>query len=166
MRINIPDAPSIEPLDGAYSDSCALLERNAVIFCEIYGAGMLKMDAPANSDRSEYLFPVTDPRFSRFDELKDYIESTYIRAEADKLLGNGRYADVYGSLYGDRRKDSDMNYYVNWKTYSCEITGFSDSEAKLTAYTTNDTPEGARKVTISTNIIYENGVWLLEKMIY
>ena len=85
---------------------------------------------------------------------------------ADELLGEGRYTNVYGSLYGDIRKDTKAAYYVNWKEYGIEITKLTETSADIEITVTEEFPAGTKNIRITARMIMENGEWLLEKMIY
>jgi len=166
MRMKIPQSSFAGVQNEAYEAAIGPIERNAVIFGEIYVLKMLDMEIPKKRDQNEYLFPVTDPRFTRFEELENLLRNTYARDTADELLSNGRYVNVYGSLYGDIRRNEKVNYNVNWREYSFEVKDLTDKSATLEIITTEELPSGTKRITISARMVKENGKWLLEKMIY
>jgi len=143
-----------------------LLARNKVTFFEIYGLFMLPLDIPEEGVGEETLFPVVDPRFTTFRDLEEFIRSTYIKKTADALLGDGRYQDVDGRLYGDLSKDAGVGYYVNWADYRYSLEQVSDDEAVIHIYTIDDSPAGREEVTLTARMLKENGRWLLEEMVF
>jgi len=166
MRIKIPQSASADLSNLAYEEALGLIERNRTVFSEIYVLRMLPMRIPEERNLNEYFFPVIDPRFTRYEELENYIRNTYSQKTSDELLSNGRYIDVYGSLYGDIRMDAGVGYYVNWQEYSYEVSDLTEESANLEISITEESPAGTKEIAISARMIKENGKWLLEKMIY
>lgn len=147
-----------------YFQANQLIERNKTIFYEIYGLAMLSLKTPDSGAGSETIFPVNDERFTTFAELEGYIRNTYVKTQADALLGNGRYLDKNGKLYGDLSKDAGMGYYVDWNSYTMEMTDISDKTAVLKIHTVDNSPAGKENITLTVNLVKEGDSWLLEKM--
>jgi hypothetical protein len=143
-----------------------LLDRNKVTFYEIYGLSMLPMHIPQSVIGEETLFPVVDHRFETFPQLEEFIRDTYVQKTADALLGDGRYQDVDGRLYGDISKDAGGGYYVNWEDYRYCLEQVSDDEAVVHVFTIDDSPAGREEITLTARMLKERGRWLLENVMF
>ncbi|SDG68180.1 DUF3298 and DUF4163 domain-containing protein [Desulfosporosinus hippei] len=163
--LNIPTLPNSQLERDLYSQVGYLLERNKEAFYEIFGLSMLPMDIPEKRGDNEVLFPVIDRRFVNYADFEQFVRGTYIRSEADLLLSNGKYQNVEGKLYGDISKDAGLGYYVNWNDYSYVLETINETSAKLTIFTTDDSPAGKKNMTITVGLQEVNGVWLLEKVV-
>jgi hypothetical protein len=169
MRMKVPEIPETDEQAELYVIAEELLERNNFVFNEVYGLSMLDMDIPSGKT-NETLFPVIDPRFTRYDELVSYLRETYSMETVSTLLDNGMYKDVFGSLYGNPRSiegnKNKFQYTVNWSNFSFEILLESDTKAKLTIYTNEEAAAGLKEIKISAELVKENGKWVLSKMVY
>jgi len=162
---NVPNLPSNQLEEDLYTQANMLIDRNKTAFFEIFGLSMLNMKIPESGVGTETIFPVVDERFTTFAQLEEYVNSTYARSEADALLGNGRYLNMNGNLYGDISKDGGMGYYVDWESYRLEVRDITDRSATLMIYTIDDSPAGKEDITITVKMVKENGLWLLEQMV-
>jgi len=164
LAVNIPPIKSNELEREAYLQAGKLIEANKDVYYNIFGLSMLPLDMPENAPEGQFLFPVKDERFKTFADLNNYISGIYVKSEADALMSSGRYIDKDGKLYGDLSKDTGMGYYVDWNNYRYEVSDISETSAKITIYTVEDSPAGKEDKIIKVNMIKENGRWLLEKM--
>ena len=162
---NLPELPKNQLERDVYDQAGKLIDRNKEAYFDIFGLSMLKMDIPEKHAEAEVLFPVTDDRFASYDDLEQFVRGTYIKSEADSLLGNGRYRDLDGKLYGDISKDTGMGYNVDWNDYSYKIDDLTGTSASLHIFTTDDSPAGQKDTTITALVQKENGVWLLKKIV-
>lgn len=165
FALQIPSQPDNQSKIEMYHCATELLERNKIIFFEIYGLSMLETDIPEDRSNEEVFFPVIDQRFTTYAELEGFIKSTYVQSVAESLLGNGRYVDVEGKLYADISKDTGGGYYVDWENYSFQIVQNSDTEAELHIFTIEDSPAGKEDIVITVKMLKENSEWLLEDII-
>lgn len=167
FAMSIPVVPSQKAEREVYQQATWLLNRNKTVYFEIYGLSMLKLQTPEGGFGKETLFPVSDERFRTFADLESYLKRTYVQAEANALLNNGRYLDKDGKLYGDRSKDSSAGYDVDWKNYSFVITDLGVNSAVLNVYSMDNSPAGKeKKVTLTTPLIKENDSWQFTKMLH
>lgn len=164
--LKISELPKNQLESDLYDQVGKLIDRNKEAYFEIFGLSMLKMQIPANRTEDKVLFPVTDERFVSFADLEQFVRGTYVQRAADALLGNGKYRDVNGKLYGDMSKATGMGYYVNWNDYSFNLEDITEKSAKLLIFTTDDSAVGQRDHTITVGVYKENDAWLLEKMVY
>ncbi len=141
-----------------------LIDNNLKAFRDIFGLHMLPMDIPENRPEDQVFFPVVDDEFVSFVQLEQFVRNTYVKKEADSLLGSGKYKDVDGKLHGDITKDGGMGYYVNWNDYRYEIKNIRKDSADLVIYVVDDSPAGKEDVTIEVKLLKENDKWLLERM--
>ncbi len=148
-----------------YTQASQLIDRNKTIFFDIFFLKMLNLKIPENGVGNETVFPVDDERFMTYADLENFIRSTYVKSEADSLLGTGRYLDKDGKLYGDITKDGGMGYYVVWNNYSYEITDITNHSATLKIYTVDESPAGKENITINGKMIKQDSTWLLEKIL-
>lgn len=168
MRKRVPAISGTDVLAELYIEAGELLERNNIIFSEIYGLSMLDMDIPKGKT-DETFFPVIDPRFTRYDDLAGYLRETYTAEVANGLLNNGMYKDVFGSLYGNPGSmagKGEVRYTVDWSSYGFEVMQESDTKAKLIIYTNEETSSGPKEIKITAGLVNESGKWLLTKMVY
>jgi len=164
LAVKIPPLKSSGLQNELYYQAGKLIDTNKEVFYDIFGLSMLQLDVPEKRPENQWIFPVKDKRFTTYSELDNYIRNTYIKSQADILMGNGRYLNKDGKLYGDMSKDGGVGYYVDWNNYHYEISDISQTSATITIYTIDDSPAGKKDITIKVKMQKENGLWLLEKM--
>jgi hypothetical protein len=122
-------------------------------------------------DTSKPMFRVTSDKFHSFDELKAFVNDTYISEVANRLLyntmgeGHPLYFDMDGVFYSDESGFGNVESY-DWSHYTFTYSDIDSSSKLVTislmAYAGDDfisaTPEPA---TITIKVVLENGVWKL-----
>jgi len=169
MRKRVPAIPETDEQAELYIVAEELLERNHFVFSEVYGLSMLEMDmTKGNTIDKETYYPVIDPGFAEHEDLFTYLGKTYTTETVEKLLGNGMYKDVSGRLYGNPRvmDRSRYQYTIDWSNYGFEVVLESDIRAKLIIYNNEDDPARPKHINTSTELVKENGKWVLSGMIY
>lgn len=164
LAISIPTSESKELENELITYAARLIDANNEVFTGIFGLSMLVLDIPESMPENEWVYPVKDDRFATYADLDSFIRNIYVESEADSLMGNGRYINKDGKLYGDMSKDAGMGYYVDWNNYSFKISEISPESALLTINTTDNSPAGTQDITINVKMIKAQNGWLLEKM--
>ncbi len=166
--IKINPIPANQLEKDLYAAADQLLNRNREAFFDIFGLAILQPEYPEDGIGEDTILPVKDDRFANYGELEGFVRNTFIKKEADFLLNEyreGLYFDRDGKLYVDISKDAGMGYYVNWKNYRYQLTDIKPDSAVLQIYTTDESPEGTKEITLTGKLLKEGDNWLLEKMI-
>lgn len=140
----------------------------------IYNIGNLSYssDNPIIKDGMTY-YEITNPEYSSFSELEDYIRSVYTSDATEKILFNKpyencqKYLDVDGKLCLDARYMGGRGYYTKWENCTIEIISTEGNSCTFKA--TGKYCEPAEFPTpedypITQTIIYENGSWKLQEI--
>lgn len=152
-----------------------LIDEN--IYCNLY---VFKLNyLPRESNPVEYngrtLYQVDTDVFADFAAFEEYIYSVYCDETANMYLdvpggsGKARYVNIDGKLFVDINGEGGKGYFVDWSDYSIEIKDQTDGKCEFTVtakvewpaevLTTEDYP-------VDGVAIFEDGEWVLEKMIY
>lgn len=151
----------------------SLFEENLYCMKNVFMADHLAYSDEAIAD--DHIHMVTDERFADYREFEAYVRDIYCAAEADRLLynypydGTRIYIEHEGTFCIDSHYANAKGYFVDWT--SMEVTiGNADSERcefSVTGYIQepSDTPV-QEEYTVSGAAVFENGEWVLEKMLY
>lgn len=125
--------------------------------------------------RDGHICKVSDEKFASFAEFESYIRGVYCAEEDERLLyqypyeDSSVYLDVDGALCIDLNQAGAKGYYVDWT--SCEIT-IDSADAERCEFTVKGSIEEPAEVSVQEDYfangtaVFENGKWVLEKMIY
>lgn len=118
---------------------------------------------------------VMDERFPDYKSLEAAVRGVYSKEEADLLLynypyeGDPKYLDQNGELYVNLRHDNPKGYFVNLEEYTVTMGEAADGVCPFTVETTMTEPgetSAAEPYAIEGKALYQDGRWVLEKMIY
>ncbi|WHH58793.1 DUF3298 and DUF4163 domain-containing protein [Petroclostridium sp. X23] len=151
-----------------------LIGCNYIAFSEMFYLNTLPADMPEGGlVDGNTIYPVKDKRFTTFAELEGYVRNTYGKEEADALLsgktwGGPQYMDKDGKLHVDISKSGGVGYYKKWDTYMFELSDITEDSAKLTVYLKEEDmgTNTLKDTSLSMKMIKEDGLWLLDKMVY
>lgn len=125
--------------------------------------------------RDGHICKVSDEKFASFAEFEFYIRGVYCAEEAERLLyqypyeDSSVYLDVDGALCIDLNQAGAKGYYVDWT--NCEIT-IDSVDAERCEFTVKGSIEEPAEVSVQEDYfangtaVFENGKWVLEKIIY
>ncbi|MGN0135254.1 hypothetical protein [Anaerotignum sp.] len=149
-----------------------LFKENIYCMVNIFSINHLPYD---EETQGGHICKVSDERFASFSDFEAYIRSVYCGAEADRLLNHYPYEDspmylnVDGELYINVDLAGAKGYYVDWS--NCEIT-IDSADAERCEFTVKGSVEEPAEVPVQEDYftngvaVFENGKWVLEKMIY
>lgn len=150
-----------------------LFEKNIDCMINIFSLSSLPYsDVPVLGDN---IFKVEDSRFPDYASFESYIREIYCTAEADRLLYNfpyengSKYCDIDGALCININLDGSKGYYVDWSDHTLQILSADDSVCEFTVTGYIEEPADVpvkEEYTVSGKALYENGRWVLEKMLY
>lgn len=145
------------------------------LHCMIYIFSLSSLHYSGNPVEGEYIYKVDDEKFRTFDDLKNYLLTIYTSDYTDELLYNypyendPKYLNINGDLCINAAYDGGKGYYVNWDNAAIDITYSDSTSCKFTI--TGQLEEPAEEVipepySVDAEAVYENGRWVLTKMIY
>lgn len=122
----------------------------------------------------EWIQKVVDERFPDYKSLEKAVRGVYSKEEADLLLynypyeGDPKYLDQNGELYVNLRHDNPKGYFVNLEEYTVTMGEAADGVRPFTVETTITEPGeiSTKPYTIEGKALYQDGGWVLEKMIH
>lgn len=147
------------------------------LYCALYvfvSRNLPPVDAP-DAYKESYLYQVDTSMFRDYADFEEYIRSIYVKETADELLnafpyeGKTKYVNYNGMLCLDTRYEVLEENYIDWYNYEFEVDYIEDKECGFTIYTTITEPSEnpvAKEYTVSGKIIWDDGYWYLEEMIY
>lgn len=152
-----------------------LIDEN--IYCNLH---VFEMNSLSWKDEQiEYegrtLYPVNEEKFVDFAAFEEYVRSVYCRETAELYLYKSpyeetpQYVNVDGKLYVDISCVGGKGYYVDWTDYSFEIKSQTEERCEFTVTASVEWPaEVPQKELYSVDAVavFEDGKWVLEKMIY
>ena len=151
----------------------ALIEENTYCMMDVFMLNNLPIKGEPQD--GVYVYEVDDAKFPTYQAFEDYIKSVYVNTEAVRLLNDypqeaePLYIDVDGKLYIDTLKSGGVGYYVSWDDYTVEIKASTDTTCNFVIHTVITEP-GDEPVEeaydVEGSMTLENGVWLLDKMLY
>ncbi len=151
-----------------------MIDRNLTCVLNVFELTYLYYDRQSQPTAGG-LYRVSDPRFTDYAELDEFVRKTYVKETADRLLleerspGHTLYVNVDGALYIDPAAIGGKGYYVDWSGYSITITEQTAERCafKVTAPVTypgdHPVPETYEK---EGEAVLQGGVWLLKDAIY
>lgn len=150
-----------------------LFKENVYCMVNVFSISHLPYDEETMQDG--HICKVSDEKFASFADFESYIRSVYCEAEAERLLYQYPYEDspmylnVDGVLCIDLNQAGAKGYYVDWS--NCEIT-IDSVDAERCEFTVKGSIEEPAEVPVQEDYfangtaVFENGNWVLEKMIY
>lgn len=121
------------------------------------------------------IYQVNTDKFKNYSEFENYIKSVYTAEFADTLLNNypyegvSKYLNIDGKLCINLDYCGGKGYYVDWSEYSVKILSCNEEicEFNLTA-SIEEPAEIPTKApyNVKATAKFENGKWLLTKMVY
>ena len=163
---------TVESEDSIDKTITALFDQNVYCMTRIFGACHLPYEGePVEGDN---IYKVNS-EFSGYSEFEEYIRGVYAKDEADRLLydcpyeGEPMYVNVDGMLCININLAGAKGYYVDWK--DCDIT-VNSADGEKCSFTVRGSIEEPAAVPekkdyyADGSAVFENGQWLLEKVIY
>lgn len=129
---------------------------------------------PLFEGEEQIICEVSSDKFSSYDELVDYVNSTYTYGTAQMYLndfpyeGNQLYLEYDGKLCMNTYYASGSGYFVDWSGYSLEIVSADDTSCQFNVTASIQEPGDlpAEDYTLSCEaVITENG-WRLVRMYF
>lgn len=123
----------------------------------------------------EHIYEVSDSRFGSYADFENYIRSVYCTTEADRLLYNYPYentqvyTDVEGMLCIDTNYINAKAYFVDWTEVEFVVNTADENrcEFSVKGYIEEPADVPVQEEYIANGaVVFENGKWVLEKMIY
>lgn len=162
----VENAVSADTLSG-------LMDEN--LYCMRYVFSLGSLPYSGDPVEGEYIYKVDDEKFKTFDDLKNYLLTVYSADYTDQLLYNTPYEndplylDINGELCINTANAGAKGYYVNWDNAVIDIKSSDSTSCKFTI--TGQLEEPAEEVipepySVDAEAVYENGRWVLTKMIY
>lgn len=151
-----------------------LIEEN--IYCNmIYNLKNLPTKEEIDYESEKYLYETDSEKFPDYASFESYIRSVYCKAEADRLLydcpyeGMPMYTESDGKLCIDSRYLGSKGYYVDWTDFSFSINSSDNDRVSFTLFGKAEYPSDEpviEEYSVSGAVVYENGSWRLEEMLY
>ena len=151
----------------------SLFDENIYCLRNLYGATSLYPEGePVEGD---HIYKAATDRFADYAEFESYIRSVFCTEEADRLLydspyeGQPMYLNIDGMLCVDTYLAGAKGYYVDWSDYKVEIVSADDSRCEFIVTGQVEWPaEEPVKEDYPKDgaVVYENGGWHLEKLIF
>ncbi|MGN1231166.1 MAG: hypothetical protein ACI4TP_04630 [Anaerotignum sp.] len=166
----VVSSENIEITEAILAD---LFKENVDCMVNVFSISHLPYDEETMQDG--HICKVSDERFASYADFESYIRSVYCAEEAERLLNHypyedsPMYLDVDGELYIDLNQAGAKGYYVDWS--NCEIT-IDSADAEICEFTVKGSIEEPAEVPVKEDYfangvaVFENGNWVLEKMIY
>lgn len=151
-----------------------LIDKNIYCNIHIFNGKLPLKDAETDMDKTS-LYQVSDDAFKDYAAFENYIRSVYCQSTADMYLNNypeeglQKYKNVDGKLYIDLKYCGEKGYYVNWDKYTVTIDKEDAKNCEFTVKTTVEMPADKptlEEYTVKGTAVFENGKWVLEKMLY
>lgn len=152
---------------------CILFEENINCFVNIFGISNLGYTGePVQGDN---IYRVANNMFKDYAEFENYVCSVYCSAEADRLLNDYPYEDspMYLNVDGELCINIDLagakGYYADWSDCVITINSADENRCEFTATGYIEEPAEVpvkEDYPVSGAAVFENGKWVLEKMIY
>lgn len=123
-----------------------------------------------SNEKSGTYIKVNTNVFADYADFKSRVYSVYSKEQADYYITTGYpgYTDVNGDLYYDTNYMAGGGYYVVWDGYTITVNDNSDNECSFTINVKYEGPLTFNVLTdyyINGNAIYEDGRWVLTKML-
>lgn len=132
-------------------------------------------DLPTQGDPiRDHVSQVDTTKFASYADFEAYVGSIYTKETTKMLLndypyeGQPKYLNIDGKLCLDTNLSGAKGYYVDWSSYTVNITKSDDKTceftltAKITEPGDNPTPED---YPATGKAVFEDGKWLLESRI-
>lgn len=153
----------------------ALMDKNIYVNLSVFGVSNLPLKVEEIDYDKERFYQVKEEAFPDYAAFENYIRSVYCKETADMYLYKypteeaPMYVNMDGKLYLDSYSMGGKGYYVDWSEYTIEVTKSDENVCEFTVTATVEWPaENAIKepYTVQGVAVKENGVWLLQSMIY
>lgn len=123
-----------------------------------------------SNEKSGTYIKVNTNVFADYADFKNRVYSVYTKEQADYYISTGYpgYTDVNGDLYFDTNYMAGGGYYVIWDGYTITVNDNSDNECSFTVNVKYQGPSTFNVLTdyyINGNAVYEEGRWVLTKML-
>ena len=150
-----------------------LVDENTYCLRNLYGATSLyPVGDPVQDD---HIYKADTDRFADYAEFESYIRSVFCTKEAERLLfnspyeGQPMYLNIDGMLCVDTYLAGAKGYYVDWSDYRVEIVSADSGRCEFIV--TGQIEEPAEfpvkeDYPINGAVVFENGGWHLEKLIF
>lgn len=121
------------------------------------------------------IYPVNTYKFATFEEFENYVRSVYSKETADLYLynfpyeGEPMYFEKDCLLYIDLNKVGGKGYYVDWSNYTVTINSCENDACSFTLNAQVEWPgeePQAQDYPVEGKAVFENGTWLLTKMLF
>lgn len=151
-----------------------LIDKNVYCNITIFNGRLPLKETEIDMDTTS-LYQVSEEAFKDYAAFEQYIRSVYCQSTADMYLNNypeeglQKYKNVDGKLYLDLKYCGEKGYYVKWDNYTITIDKTDAKNCEFTVKTTVEMPADEpveEEYTVKGTAVYENGKWVLEKMLY
>lgn len=150
----------------------ALLDENLYCMMKIFCMGGLPHeDEPV---MGESVYKVSSDKFATLSDLESYLLTVYTAEYTDMLLNDfpyedtSMYLDVDGELCIDINYAGAKGYYVDWSSPEITVNSSDGSRCEFTIKCRVEEPADVPVYTdyfVDGTAVYENGRWVLEKML-
>ncbi len=151
----------------------SLFDENIYCLRNLYGAASLYPEGDPVQD--DHIYKADTDRFADYAEFESYIRSVFCTEEAERLLyntpyeGQPMYLNIDGMLCVDTYLAGAKGYYVDWSDYRVEIVSADSGRCEFIV--TGQIEEPAEfpvkeDYPINGAVVYENGGWRLEELIF
>lgn len=151
----------------------SLFDENIYCLRNLYGATSLYPEGePVEGD---HIYKAETDRFADYAEFESYIRSVFCTTEADRLLydspyeGQPMYLNIDGMLCVDTYLAGAKGYYVDWSDYRLEMVSADSDRCEFIVTGQIEEPAEVpvkEDYPINGAVVYENGGWHLEKLIF
>lgn len=151
-----------------------LFFHNSYCYMMVFGLDSLPTVEIPDENSSEYLYQVDTSMFRDYADFEEYLRSVFVEETVDKLLkfpneGQPKYVNKDGDLYLDIRLAEGKEDYVDWYNYTLNIDYVDDKECGFTITAIKTIPSEnptEEEYSVSGKIIWDDGKWYLEDMLY
>lgn len=143
-----------------------LVDNNVFLLLSVFNGSPTIL---SNESSGRYIKVDTNV-FAKYSEFYNMVHSVYCNDQASYYITTGcpGYTDINGDLYFDTNYMAGGGYYIIWDGYSITVNDNSDNECHFSVNVKYQGPMTSNIVTdkiINGTAIYENGRWVLTKML-
>lgn len=151
----------------------SLFEENLYCLNSVFMTNHLAYSGDAVIDA--HIYRVSDNRFGNYTDFENYIRSVYCTAEADRLLyhypyeNTHIYTNIEGMLCIDTNYANAKAYFINWTDAQIVVNSTDEKRCEFSvmgyAEEPADVPVQEEYIAYGA-VVFENGKWVLETMVY
>ncbi len=151
-----------------------LIDENIYCNLNVFGLNYLPRGGEPLEYEGRTLYQVDSNVFADYKAFDEYVHSVYCDETAEIFLApegdaKARYVNVNGGLFVDINGEGGKGYFVDWQDYSVKIKSQTDTRCDFTVMAKVTWPGDVavpEDYPVDGVAIFEDGYWVLEKMIY